>query len=79
MSVRFRLAEAPFDVADKELLPKAGPCTTCSKRTGNQPELFSDVKSADVCTEPSCFQKKVQRHHCKSNRSAAGNHALRRL
>lgn len=54
-----RLDSAPFDRADAKLLPAAGPCTTCPKRTGNQPELFSDVKSADVCTEPTCFQKKV--------------------
>lgn len=53
-----RLDQAPFDTADATLLPKAGACTTCSYRTGNQPELFSDVKSADVCTRPSCFDDK---------------------
>lgn len=50
-----RLKEAPFKTSDTELLPKAGACTTCPKRTGNQPELFSDVDSADVCTDPECF------------------------
>jgi hypothetical protein len=30
----------------------------CSYRTGNQPELFSDVKSPDVCTKPACFESK---------------------
>lgn len=55
-----RLAEAPWPVADAQLLPAAGACTVCPKRTGNQRELFDDVKSADVCTDPKCFgEKKV--------------------
>lgn len=53
-----RLDKAPFSTADAELFPSAGPCTTCPKRTGNQPELFGDVKSADVCTDPNCFDAK---------------------
>lgn len=36
----------------------AGPCTTCPKRSGNQPELYPDKKSADLCTDPSCFRAK---------------------
>jgi len=53
-----RLGEAPFDRADAKLLPSAGACTGCPKRTGNQRELFSDIKSADVCTDPVCFGQK---------------------
>ena len=53
-----RLAEAPFDRGDATLVAKAGACTTCPKRTGNQKELFADVKSADVCTDPTCFSTK---------------------
>ena len=30
-----RLATAPFSTTDVELVPEAGPCTTCPKRTGN--------------------------------------------
>lgn len=56
-----RLGEAPWDLAD-ESLTKAGPCTTCPMRTGNQPELFGDVKSADVCTSPVCFKSKADAH-----------------
>lgn len=37
------LADAPFNIKDAELAPKAGSCTDCTKRTGNQPELFDDV------------------------------------
>lgn len=53
-----RLADAPFDPKDVELVPKAGACTTCPKRTGAQPELFPDVKAADTCTDPTCFDEK---------------------
>ncbi len=54
-----KLATAPFDRADAELVPKAGPCTTCPKRSGNQGELFHDVKSPDVCTDPTCYRSKL--------------------
>ena len=53
-----RLKEAQFDTKDAKLLSKAGACTSCPKRTGNAPELFTDVDSADVCTDPDCFGKK---------------------
>jgi ParB/RepB/Spo0J family partition protein len=53
-----RLSEAPFPTQDETLLPAAGPCGRCPKRTGNQPELFADVKGADVCTDPTCFAQK---------------------
>ncbi|HEY1900736.1 MAG TPA: ParB/RepB/Spo0J family partition protein [Steroidobacteraceae bacterium] len=55
-----RLKEAPFPTGDPTILVSAGPCGTCPKRTGNQPELFEDIGSADICTDPVCFnQKKV--------------------
>jgi hypothetical protein len=57
-SYMLRLKEAPFKTTDESLHKKAGACTTCPKRTGNQPELFSDVDSADVCTDPQCFGQK---------------------
>jgi ParB/RepB/Spo0J family partition protein len=53
------LAGAPFATADAGLVKKAGPCATCPKRTGSQPDLFSDVSSGDVCTDPACFKAKV--------------------
>lgn len=53
-----RLIDAPFDRANPLLVPAAGACGTCPKRTGMQPELFADVKSGDLCTDPSCFESK---------------------
>jgi len=57
-----RLADAPFKTSDATLVEAAGACGTCPKRTGNQKELFADVKGADVCTDPTCYRAKVQAH-----------------
>jgi ParB/RepB/Spo0J family partition protein len=56
-----KLADAPFDRGDAKLTP-AGACTTCPKRTGAQAELFADVDSPDLCTDPKCHQTKVKAH-----------------
>lgn len=53
-----RLDQAPFDTKDAALVPTAGACTDCPKRTGNQPQLFADVKRGDTCTDPTCFDLK---------------------
>lgn len=52
------LVDAPFDGADPELVKKAGACTACPKRSGNQPELFADLQGDDLCTDPSCLKSK---------------------
>jgi ParB/RepB/Spo0J family partition protein len=54
-----RLEDASFDPANAELVPAAGACNGCVHRTGNQPTLFNDVKGADVCTKPPCYQAKT--------------------
>lgn len=56
------LVNASFPINDTKLLPKAGSCDKCPKRTGNAPDLFHDIKSADVCTDPDCFQEKGAAH-----------------
>jgi hypothetical protein len=50
--------DAPFDGKAADLVAGVGPCSSCPKLTGNQPELFGDIKSADVCTDPVCFAAK---------------------
>lgn len=64
------LKRAVFPIAQADLLPSAGACTSCVKRTGAQPELFSDVESADVCTDPTCFDLKKQAHVAKLTEAA---------
>lgn len=56
------LTRALFKLSDATLLPLAGACTKCPKKTGNQPEVFGDVKSADVCTDPDCYAEKRMAH-----------------
>lgn len=53
-----KLAGAPFKPWMDDLVPSAGSCNDCPKRTGNQPEIFDDATSANVCTDPDCFQAK---------------------
>ncbi|ACL64468.1 parB-like partition protein [Anaeromyxobacter dehalogenans 2CP-1] len=55
----FRLDGAPFPVSDATLVAPAGPCTTCPKRSVNQPALFSEPDSKDVCTDVACWRTKV--------------------
>lgn len=55
------LKKANFKPSDELLLPEAGSCSGCPKRTGNQPEIFADV-NADVCTDPGCFKAKTEAH-----------------
>jgi ParB/RepB/Spo0J family partition protein len=57
-----KLAGAPFDRSDAKLVPKAGACSVCPKRSGNQTELFDDVKSPDICTDPTCYRSKLDAH-----------------
>ena len=66
-----RLADAGFPTADATLVPSAGSCSACPKRTGNQPELFGDIKSADVCTDPVCFKSKREAQAARAREAGA--------
>lgn len=69
-----RLKDALFDTVDALLLPGAGACTTCPKRSANAPE-FDDVTHGEkvpgyskrnhgpeICTDPECFDAKKRAH-----------------
>lgn len=57
--VLLQLKTAPWDLADAELLPIAGPCSTCPKRSGANAALFSDLTAReDICADPACFATK---------------------
>ena len=64
-NVLLQLAAAPFDKQDETLVPDAGSCTNCPKRTGFNKLLFSDVRK-DSCTDPQCFRAKVDAHVAKT-------------
>jgi ParB family chromosome partitioning protein len=57
---------APFDKRDAQLVPTAGSCVECSKRTGHNKLLFSDLGKLDACTSPGCYQAKVDAHVAKA-------------
>jgi ParB/RepB/Spo0J family partition protein len=54
-----RLDRATWHLDDVQLVPAAGACSACPKRTGNQAALFPEIKSPDVCTDPTCFRGKT--------------------
>lgn len=68
------LKTAMFDAQDATLLPLAGPCVTCPKRSANAPEYLDVVEgvdnrwggpkagSANACTDPDCFDEKKKAH-----------------
>jgi ParB family chromosome partitioning protein len=61
------LKDAPFDKRDAQLVPTAGNCADCSKRTGHNKLLFSDDlgKHGDQCVDPKCYQSKIAAHVAK--------------
>ena len=60
-----KLDTAKFRIEDNTLLPGAGSCKTCPKRTGADPDLLAEVKSADVCIDPPCFKAKSDAHSAR--------------
>jgi len=46
--IHLDLKNAPFDAGDAKLLPAAGPCTACPKRTGNNPLLFPEIRNKSL-------------------------------
>ncbi|MBB1601252.1 ParB/RepB/Spo0J family partition protein [Variovorax sp. UMC13] len=61
-NVMLKLSAAKFSIVDAGLLPAAGDCNTCTKRTGANPDLFADVDGPDLCIDPPCFHGKETAH-----------------
>ncbi|WP_265214392.1 ParB/RepB/Spo0J family partition protein [Herbaspirillum lusitanum] len=53
---------AVFSLVDAKLCKAAGSCAECPKRTANDPDKFPDI-TADVCTDPDCFEMKTEAHN----------------
>jgi ParB family chromosome partitioning protein len=48
-------------MSDASLVPVAGSCSGCPKRSGASPMLFPDLRSkGETCTDPICFDAKCQ-------------------
>lgn len=61
-NLQLELKSAPFDTNDGQLVPGAGTCAACPKRSGFAPALFPDITGKDVCTDRTCFREKVAAH-----------------
>lgn len=59
------LDRAEFKITDSSLLPEAGDCRACPKRTGASPDLFDDIKKGDTCTDGICYQAKQDAHRAR--------------
>jgi ParB family chromosome partitioning protein len=64
-NILLQLASVPFDKQDETLVPAAGSCVNCPKRTGFNKLLFAEVRK-DSCTDPNCFRVKVDAHIAKA-------------
>jgi len=62
------LKDAPFDKRDAQLVPTAGSCADCPKRTGHNKLLFGDDlgRQGDQCTDPRCYNAKLAAHVAKA-------------
>lgn len=58
-----KLADAPFDPKDAELVKASGACTVCPHNTDVTTDLFGDLgkEGKATCTKPNCFDAKKQR------------------
>lgn len=66
-----RLVQAVFKQDDATLVPEAGACTACPKRTGASPDLFNDIKAGDTCTDGACYERKADAHRARLKAEAA--------
>ncbi len=60
--IYMELSRAPWKKDDAQLLPRAGACATCSKRTGANATLFPEVGKKDTCLDAGCYAKKMDAH-----------------
>lgn len=70
-----RLADVPWKLDDAELIRAAGACTVCPKRTGAQPELFTDGFAADRCVDRDCYNLKMEASRDRAIAEAAASGA----
>src|SRR6266849_1690950 len=60
-NIYLSLKSVPFSKDDETLVPEAGSCADCPKRTGFNGLLFSEVRE-DSCVDATCFNRKLDAH-----------------
>ncbi len=63
-NILLELAVAPFSKKDAQLVPEAGSCVDCPKRTGHNTLLFAEIgaNQPDSCSDPKCYAAKIDAH-----------------
>jgi len=63
-NILLELAAAPFSKDDAQLVPEAGSCLECPKRTGHNTLLFAEIgaNQPDSCSDPKCYTAKIDAH-----------------
>jgi ParB family chromosome partitioning protein len=62
-NIYLSLKSVPFSKDDESLVPEAGSCANCPKRTGYNRLLFSEVREdSDSCADAACFNRKLNAH-----------------
>jgi len=60
-NILLSLDSVPFDKSDATLVPEAGSCAECPKRTGFNTLLFG-TEVHDACTDGTCYNNKLAKH-----------------
>ena len=60
-NILLSLDSVPFDKNDETLVPEAGSCANCPKRTGFNTLLF-DAALQDSCTDKNCYNNKLTKN-----------------
>jgi ParB family chromosome partitioning protein len=58
-NILLSLDRVPFDKADRTLVPEAGSCADCPKRTGFNTLLFGEMSQRDQCSDAACYNNKL--------------------
>jgi ParB family chromosome partitioning protein len=62
-NIFLELASAQFSKEDAQLVPEAGACLDCPKRTGHNTLLFEGMAALyDSCSDPKCYAAKLDAH-----------------
>lgn len=59
-NINLKLKGVPWELEDAQLVPEAGACSACLKRSTSNPMLFQElaIKGEDTCFDAACFQMK---------------------
>jgi ParB family chromosome partitioning protein len=60
-NILLSLDSVPFGKGDATLVPEAGSCADCQKRTCFNALLFGEMSQRDQCTDAACFNNKLGR------------------